>query len=630
MKQRKSFRVKFRYWFDNTLSSGPMALIAWLGLVSTVIVITAAVIVSIFNIDPAEKDIHFMEALWISLMRTLDPGNLSSDNGWSFRIVMLLVTTAGLLIVSTLIGIVNAGLTQILENLRKGRSFVNEQNHILILGWSPTIFSLLNRLVVARKKGKKTVVVILGDKDKIEMEDEIKAKVFHDHQVRIICRSGSVIDRNDIEIVNPHEARTIVVMSQENDVHDIHSIKTIMALMKSHDRKSEKYHIIAEVRDRANLEVMKLIGKEEITPIVSEELFSRIMVQTSLQSGLSEVYNELLDFNDIEIDFIKAGKLAGLSFEECLLKFKEGVLIGIRNPDDSIDVNPKQQTIIGERDELILILRRKDGVMFAEEIPVNKEAFSPISEYKKVPQKTLLLGWNTKAPEIIRELDQYFVKGSEITVFAETEDLEQEIEIVRNQLLNQKVKAIKGNIRDKSQLLALMSEEYQHVILLCYSEKYDTQSADALTLITLIHLRQISLEKKRKFTIVSEILDIRNRALAEVTHADDFIVSDRLISMVMAQLACNISLKKIIDELLNPGGSEIYLRPVTDYVNIDAPVNFYTIISSVSRKGQTAIGYRIASQANHADKKYGVMLAPCKEAAVQFSKEDRIILISDQ
>ncbi|MEJ0029864.1 MAG: hypothetical protein WDO15_05625 [Bacteroidota bacterium] len=113
-------RVRWRYWFDNTLNSGTAALIGWLAIFSTVIVIISALVVTLFNVDPAEKDIAFVEALWISLMRTLDPGNLSSDNGWTFRWVMLTVTIVGVLIVSTLIGIVNAGITQTLENMRKG------------------------------------------------------------------------------------------------------------------------------------------------------------------------------------------------------------------------------------------------------------------------------------------------------------------------------------------------------------------------------------------------------------------------------------------------------------------------------------------------------------------------------
>ena len=631
MKSRlKSFRRKFRYWFDNTLNSGTIALIGWLGLVSALVVVVAAVTVSILDIDPQEKNIEFIEALWISLMRTLDPGNLSSDNGWAFRGVMVTVTVVGLLIVSSLIGIVNAGITQTLENMRKGRSFVSEKNHILILGWSPIIFALLTKLACARRKHERLVIVILADKDKIEMEDEIRGKVPHDKKVRIICRSGSVIDRHDIETVNPHEARTIVVMSQENDIHDTHSIKTIMALMKSHNRKSEKYHIIVEVRDRENLEVLDLIGKNEITTVVSEELFSRITVQTSLQSGLSEVYNELLDFNDIETEFIDSKGLAGSTYEQSLMKFKDGTLIGIQRPGSPSDTNPVSDTIIESDDILIVITRRNKGITLGAPPAIHPESFSQLCSYKRIPQKTLLLGWNNKAPEIIKTLDQHFVIGSEITVFAEVDNLEEKIENVRSALVNQSIKLIRGNVRNKLQLTELvLATEYQHVILLCYAEKFDVQSADALTLITLIHLRQIAEDSKRKFTIVSEILDIRNRALAEVTHADDFIVSDSLISMVLAQLACNIKLKKIFDELLTPGGSEIYLRPVTDYVKIDVPVDFYAVTSSASRYNQTAIGYRIAALSNSPEEKYGVMLAPAKEGKIQFSADDKIIVIAD-
>ncbi len=625
----KSKRAKFLYWFDNTLNSGTAALIGWLGLVSFLVVLFSALVVTIFNIDPDEQNIGFFEALWISLMRTLDPGNLNNDTGWAFRAVMVIVTVVGLLLVSTLIGIVNAGITQTLEKMRKGRSFVNEKGHILILGWSPTIFSLLSKLVCARPKHQRLVLVILADKDKIEMEDEIRSKVSHDAYVRIISRSGSVIDRNDIEIVNPHEARTIVVMAQENDVHDTHSIKTIMALMKSHNRKQEKYHILVEVRDRENLDVFDLIAKDEITPVVTEELFSKIIVQTSLQSGMSEVYNELLDFNDIEIEFVNGQEWEGQTYADCILSFNEGALMGIHREGDTIDTNPDSSSAIRSDDKLIVMTRRTKGIHQGEP-SVDQSAIARHDDFLTPPKKTLMLGWNHKAHEIIRAIDQHFNERSEITIFAEMDGLEEKIEETKQDLRNLSLKLERGNIRSKIQLSRLFaSGNYQHVILMSYSDTLDLQSADALTLITLIQLRKIEEEEGRTFTIVSEILDIRNRSLVKVTHADDFIVSSNLISMVMAQLAENIELKKFFDEILTPGGSDIHLRPVTNYVSIDKPVNFYTVAASAIQKNQTAIGYRIVSQANDPQMRYGVVLAPCKKDFIQFSKEDKIIVIAD-
>ena len=70
-------------------------------------------------------------------MRTLDAGTMGGDAGWGFRIVMLLVTIGGIFIVSTLIGVLTTGIEGKLDELRKGRSRVLENDHTVILDWSP-------------------------------------------------------------------------------------------------------------------------------------------------------------------------------------------------------------------------------------------------------------------------------------------------------------------------------------------------------------------------------------------------------------------------------------------------------------------------------------------------------------
>jgi len=63
------------------------------------------------------------------------------------------------------------------------------------------------------------------------------------------------------------------------------------------------------------------------------------------------------------------------------------------------------------------------------------------------------------------------------------------------------------------------------------------QKADARTLVTLLHLRDIEAKSgANRYSIVSEMLDVRNRELAEVTQADDFIVSENLTSLLVAQV----------------------------------------------------------------------------------------------
>ena len=157
----------------------------------------------------------------------------------------------------------------------------------------------------------------------------------------------------------------------------------------------------------------------------------------------------------------------------------------------------------------------------------------------------------------------------------------------------------------------------------------DIQEADAKTLICLLHLRDIANKTNKNLSIVSEMLDNKNRALAEVTKADDYIVSDRIISLMLSQLSEKKELKKVFDILFEAEGSEIYLKPVTDYVRTGDPMNFYTVLESAAQKKQVAIGYRIHANANDASKAYGVVINPKKSDMIRFTSEDKIVVLAE-
>ena len=126
-----TWKDRWRYRFENTLSRGTVAIIGWLALVSLIIVVLAAVALALIGVasdpnDVAHSQLGFVEGAWQSLMHTLDAGNLAGDAGWTLRILMLLVTVGGIFIVSSLIGTITAGLDDRLTELRKGRSRVIE------------------------------------------------------------------------------------------------------------------------------------------------------------------------------------------------------------------------------------------------------------------------------------------------------------------------------------------------------------------------------------------------------------------------------------------------------------------------------------------------------------------------
>ena len=125
------------------------------------------------------------------------------------------------------------------------------------------------------------------------------------------------------------------------------------------------------------------------------------------------------------------------------------------------------------------------------------------------------------------------------------------------------------------------------------------------------------------------MLDSRNRSLAEVTQVDDFIVSDRLVSLMLAQVAENKALNAVFADLFDPEGAEIYLRPISLYIQTGVPINFYTVVEAARQHGEVAIGYRRAGLGSDKAHAYGVVVNPNKAELVTFEPDDKIIVIAE-
>jgi hypothetical protein len=58
-------------------------------------------------------------------------------------------------------------------------------------------------------------------------------------------------------------------------------------------------------------------------------------------------------------------------------------------------------------------------------------------------------------------------------------------------------------------------------------------------------------------------------------------------------------------------------------------MDFYTILESAKRKGEIAIGYKIASLSGDSSKAYGVTINPDKSKMLKFEENDRIIVLAE-
>jgi voltage-gated potassium channel Kch len=633
MKTHNRFRDRLAYWLDNVFYSGTGGMIAWLALVSLLIILVAAVILTATGLAPAnEQPFTFLEAAWLSMIRTLGGGSIGGrDTAWGYRLLMLSVTFGGIFIISALIGVLTTGLNRKIEELRKGRSRIMESDHIVILGWTEQVFTILNELAHANEEKRRVCVVVLGPQDKVFMEEQIRQRVGKRSGLRVVCRSGNPMEMTDLSLVGLNQARAIVVVTPESENPDADVLKVILAITNHPERRKEPYHIVAAVRSPKNYEVARIVGRDEVEWIRSGDMVARIIAQTCRQSGLSTVYTGLFDFGKDEFYFHPVNGLAGLPFGETLNAFPHDSVVGVRRHSGLPQLNPPKDIILQPGDDLILIARDNSRI---HQQPAPAEAVQPDAirveaQPEARSEHTLVLGWNWRGHKVLHELDHYVAPGSDVLVVADRQGIEESLRKGCQDLKRQTVCFRHGDTTDRELLEDLGLEHYDHIVLLCYSDRLSLQQADAQTMISLLHLRDLAQTHGYRYSIVSEMLDVRNRKLAAVTRADDFIVSERLVSLLMAQVVESKAVNQVFRDLFNVEGSEIYLKPAELYVEPDCPVNFYTVVEAARRRNEVAVGYRVASQAHNPDATYGVVINPDKTGEVRYCAGDKVIVLAE-
>jgi voltage-gated potassium channel Kch len=627
---KPTFAERFRYWFDGWMSKGTVALMALLGIATLVFVAALGaitVVVLLVTRDRGAPEVSDADSVWDifwgSLMRTLDPGTMGGDEGWFFRILMLVVTIGGLIIVASLIGIVSGAFDAKIEELRKGRSKVLETEHTLILGWSSKVFPIIHELVIANESRGKAAIVVLADKDKVEMEDEIRAEVGATGRTKIICRTGDPMNLTDLEISNPHTARSIILLAPDGSPDpDADVIKTALALTNNPRRKAEKYHIVGELDHESSLEAANLVGKGEAHWVVGNDVIGRMAVQSCRQSGLSVVYQELLDFDGDEIYFTEQPALVGSTYFDAQLAFADSAVMGVERAG-VVQLNPTPESIIEAGDQLIVIAEDDSAIRLAAPGVPDVSVVSSAPVQPPHPESTLVLGYNSGLAVMLAELDQYVPKGSTVTVLADVEKPE------FPGFEHFKVDFRRGDATSRAVLDGLRVENFDHIIVLAYRDILDHQRADGKTLVTLLQLRAIEDAAGVDLNIVSEMLDDRNRELAEVTNADDFIVSDKLISLLLSQISENVRITRVFEDLFASVGSEIYLNPAELYIQPGSELDFYSVLEAARRRGETAIGYRVAAFARDASQSYGVRVNPRKSERISFAPGDKVIVLAE-
>lgn len=650
----KDLKERLQYRLDNVFARGWIAqlvLVLFFFFLALVFGMSAR-LVGLFS--PANAEVEgietkvdgggFWDTWWWSLKHLFDPTYFYSHQGATLPVIFvsLATTLLGMVIFATLIGVVSSAIDARLDSLKKGNSSVKESGHILILGWSNKVGSMLNLLAQFREHLK---IVILAPRDVEEMREDLRVEGVYEHKMRVILRSGYPSSFAELRRMGFESAYSIIVLAYRDEQHadtdpDIEAIKTMMLLASYDGWPGTRPKMVGEITQKEKLEIARIAGQRRIPIVSSAQIVSKVVVQCSRQASLSSVYAELFSFTGSAIYIRPFAQCAGKRFGEIAPGFSNAVLLGVSRSRSGADgtpvydpvLNPGADYVVGD-DEWLILLARSDRMDY-DPTAVQTRAPAP-TVLEPAPanlERILILGWNDNLYDILLEYDEYVEPGTLIEIASNYDAEEANTRLAEFGALafrNLRTAFLRANTVMRSALEGLEPQRFDCIVMLA-DASHGEADPDARSIMSLILLQDILAHAQDGNTprLISEILDPRNRELIARARVNDIVVSPQIVSMLLTQISQQQMLDAVYDILFSSGGVEIYLKPASHYVQPGQPVSFGALTSAALARGEIALGVSIGSERCDGERNNGVRLNPPRDERWVLGAEDRVIVLA--
>ena len=139
------------------------------------------------------EDNIFLQILWNTFTLFYDENAILDlsvkENNFIDFISKFAVTIFGILVFSTIIGIITTFIAHRVEALRSGKGKIEEENHIIFFNFSIQLIPLITELCVAYAKEKKTFVIV-SNNEPLTVIERINSIVKIPKNISIVARKG--------------------------------------------------------------------------------------------------------------------------------------------------------------------------------------------------------------------------------------------------------------------------------------------------------------------------------------------------------------------------------------------------------------------------------------------------------
>jgi len=674
------------YRLDYFFSTNEWAKVILLFGLSYVLVVFGAGLLVIGDSDDYDT---ISEAAWTSWTYVVDPGaQADAPSELIPRAVSLFVTLGGLLVFALLIGIVGESIGEKIEDLKTGKSRVFESDHTLMLNWNDKSIAVIQQIALANESEGGRVMVVLSQLEKEEMEERLESAINAKENpldlmgTEVVFRQGNPILENDLKKVSANTARAVIALtppdfdSDEADANMLRQVLALKALDEDFGSDGER-HVVVELQDVDNKELIKMVAPDFAEIIVNHDMIGRLMLQCARTPELAYVLDSMMGFEGSEFYFDTWPELYGKTFKEITVRFDEAIPVGFRSEDGDVRVNPVDDDVYLEGEEILVLAEDDDSYepndgtypLTAGDCIGNEEECPIYYDADRPPEKILFCGWRRDMSDLISQLDEFVPAGSELWLLNKIPANMREERLLdggnkaKLKLKNLIMKNVVGDHIIRRDLKRIWDtnaqgeytgekvtlDQFDSILILSdetamKSGEKGSTSSDSRSLCAVLIIQDMMEKmyqlKKRKFASspepikppcvpVSEILDTRTKSLLNVANCKGYVLSNQIVSSVMAQVAEEKDINVVLSELFSSDGSETYIRPVEKFVDLDEEdtLSFWDVALKARQYREVVVGYKPADL-DYDDAEELIINPPNKSVPRRWKEGDKIVVFS--
>ena len=611
-KGKVSLKERFNYWFDNRVTKGSLSLIKVLIAVSVALAVLIAGLIILFHFN---EEGEIGSVFWNSIATVINAWMPYFDEGSPGYLILMSVTAiAGVLFTSVLIGIVTSAIEEKIIEMKRGNSRVLESGHTVVLGFYPGEYTLIRQLILAAAE-KPDCIVVADDREREEMEQEIADNIDVPKNIKIVCRTVDITDPASIEKCSLESCKTVIV-SPTNDMKTTKVVLAVSALLE--ERKISGVRVNAIISRNEFRFPPSLAKAHNISTLQTNEILAKMIAHSCTQTGLSETFRELFNFEGSEFYLIDLPGIAGESFEHLMLRLNRAVPAGVFS-DGCMQLNPPSDYRFKEGDRVLVFSEEDDSAKLEEAL--QDDVFeSEIHLSAALPEgqtDAVIIGYNEMLKSILRELpgnvSRVYLAGAELK--EKQQAALEKIASRRGLILNY----CEGDLQEE-EFLTDLANMAAHIVILNDHTK-EEEEADMETIFRLLHLRDIRTRFGLQFNITVEMQKEHNQYLVGRGDHTDFLVTSSMSSLFLAQLAESPELFDVFREILSNAGSELYLKQAKEF-GLDGTYSIREIRRVVLRYGYLLLG--LMGTDKHS--RYNLPL----EEMIELAADDEIIVLGEE